>query len=394
MTDRVESSQTRSTPDSARLHYLDWLRVLAIFAVFLFHAVHPFDLGEWHIKNAEQSQGLTMGLVFFSWWGMAFFFLVAGAGSWFALQRRTPGQYATERFKRLLIPFIFGTLLFRPLTTYLEWRNKVQRGVWDFSFQESLPLIKAEYLGLGFSPQWFGIGQHLWFLGFLFAFALITLPLFTWLRTERGQRVISWMGQLCQRRGTILLFVIPLIGVSLLFQPFFPDEHDWADFFLQMSFFVLGFVLFADQRITKGVRRDGWLMVATAIGALAILLGMLAVGDPFAWSEMPTIPQFYLVHGLVTVNAWCWTMFVVFLGMRFLDFSNSRLQYAREVALPFFVIHQPVIIVIAFFVVQWSIGIPLKMLTVIMCSLAVCFGLYELIIQRIRLLRALFGMKA
>ncbi len=264
MTDRVESSQTRSTPDSARLHYLDWLRVLAIFAVFLFHAVHPFDLGEWHIKNAEQSQGLTMGLVFFSWWGMAFFFLVAGAGSWFALQRRTPGQYATERFKRLLIPFIFGTLLFRPLTTYLEWRNKVQRGVWDFSFQESLPLIEAEYLGLGFSPQWFGIGQHLWFLGFLFAFALITLPLFTWLRTERGQRVISWMGQLCQRRGTILLFVIPLIGVSLLFQPFFPDEQDWADFFLQMSFFVLGFVLFADQRITKGVRRDGWLMVATA----------------------------------------------------------------------------------------------------------------------------------
>ncbi len=52
------------------------------------------------------------------------------------------------------------------------------------------------------------------------------------------------------------------------------------------------------------------------------------------------------------------------------------------------------IIVIAFFGVQWSIGIPLKMLTVIMCSLAVCFGLYELIIQRIRLLRALFGMKA
>ena len=29
---------------AARLYYLDWLRVLAIFGVFLFHAVHPFDL--------------------------------------------------------------------------------------------------------------------------------------------------------------------------------------------------------------------------------------------------------------------------------------------------------------------------------------------------------------
>ena len=28
---------------SARLHYLDWLQVLAILGVFLFHALHPFD---------------------------------------------------------------------------------------------------------------------------------------------------------------------------------------------------------------------------------------------------------------------------------------------------------------------------------------------------------------
>ena len=38
---------------SARLHYLDWLRVLLILGVFLYHAVHPFDSAvDWHIKNA------------------------------------------------------------------------------------------------------------------------------------------------------------------------------------------------------------------------------------------------------------------------------------------------------------------------------------------------------
>jgi peptidoglycan/LPS O-acetylase OafA/YrhL len=40
---------------SERLYWLDWLRVLAVLGVFLFHAVHPFDLTPWHIKNAEQS---------------------------------------------------------------------------------------------------------------------------------------------------------------------------------------------------------------------------------------------------------------------------------------------------------------------------------------------------
>jgi hypothetical protein len=43
----------------ARLYYLDWLRVMAILGVFLFYAVHPFDLTAWHITNAEQSVAVT-----------------------------------------------------------------------------------------------------------------------------------------------------------------------------------------------------------------------------------------------------------------------------------------------------------------------------------------------
>ncbi len=69
-----------------RLHYLDWLRVLAIVGVFLFHAVHPFDFFGWHIKNAEKSMAVTVFIAFFAPWGMPFFFMMAWAGSWLALQ--------------------------------------------------------------------------------------------------------------------------------------------------------------------------------------------------------------------------------------------------------------------------------------------------------------------
>jgi peptidoglycan/LPS O-acetylase OafA/YrhL len=49
--------QTKSGDQkSERLYYLDWLRVLLIFGVFLFHVLSPFaPLQPWHIKNAEQS---------------------------------------------------------------------------------------------------------------------------------------------------------------------------------------------------------------------------------------------------------------------------------------------------------------------------------------------------
>ena len=100
---------------SVRLHYLDWLRVLAILGVFLFHAVHPFDMFPWEIKNAEKSIAVTLFIVFLGPWGMPLFFLLSGVGSWFALRKRTGSQYIRERVYRLLIPFIVGSLLLSPI---------------------------------------------------------------------------------------------------------------------------------------------------------------------------------------------------------------------------------------------------------------------------------------
>jgi len=80
--------------------------------------------------------------------------------------------------------------------------------------------------------------------------------------------------------------------------------------------------------------------------------------------------------------------------MRFLDFSNQWLRYGQEAILPFFVLHQPVIIVIAFFVVQWSAGIWIKLPVVVVGSFLVTIGLYELVVKRFRPLRVAFGMKS
>jgi hypothetical protein len=51
--------------------------------------VHAYDQWDWHIKNIQQSLTLTIFITILALWGMPFFFLVAGAGSWFALRRRT-----------------------------------------------------------------------------------------------------------------------------------------------------------------------------------------------------------------------------------------------------------------------------------------------------------------
>jgi peptidoglycan/LPS O-acetylase OafA/YrhL len=387
----IPRTDDSSVQQAIRLHYLDWLRVIAILGVFLYHAVHPFDLTDWHIKNAELSLPLTAFLLFFGLWGMPFFFLVAGTGTWFALRRRSARQYANERFQRLLVPWFFGCILLTPAMLYFEWMHKTQMGLLNGSFHE---FVIARSLPIG--PEIFGwAGYHLWFLGFLFSFSLLALPLFLWLRGEAGKNMVLRLAGLCERRGGILLAIFPLFVVQLVFRPFFHEgEHNWADFFFLLSFFVLGYILYTDERFTRAIRRDWRLILSVGAVACALVLVAAATGDPFTWITMPSTPEFYISWGLIVVNSWCWTLLVMFIGMRFLDFSNRWLRYGQEAVLPFFVFHQPVIMVIAFFVVQWAAGIPLKLLAVVLGSFVVTVGVYEIIIRRSALLRSMFGMKS
>jgi hypothetical protein len=375
---------------SPRLHYLDWLRVLAILGVFLFHAVHPFDFFEWEIKNPEGSMAVTMFIIFFVPWGMSFFFMISGTGSLFALRRRSAKQYALERINRLLIPFIVGSILLSPIQLYLEWKNNIFLGDVEGTF---LDFFLAREISVG--PRLFGwAGYHLWFLGFLFAYSLVALPIFRWLKGDAGKRLIDRLAEFVTRRGGILIFILPLIVVQLIFRPFFLEEHDWADFFYMLIFFIIGYILFADRRFVQAVRKDWPIALGLAILTSLIFFALGAFEVGLEWMEDPSEPGFYLVWVTWCVNGWCWAIFMLYVGIRFLDFRNKWLEYGQEMILPFFVLHQPVIIAIAFFVVQWELGITLKLLIVVLSSFVVTVGIYELILRRIELVRRVLGMKS
>ena len=79
------------------------------------------------------------------------------AGSFFALRRRTAGQFARERFYRLLLPFIGGSIVLMPVMLSFEWRHKLQTGVLTGSF-----VAFVLDRNVGFTPIWFGaLGYHL-----------------------------------------------------------------------------------------------------------------------------------------------------------------------------------------------------------------------------------------
>ncbi len=391
MSSQIVSQQTDSTArEATRLHYLDWLRVIAILGVFLFHALNVFNEADFLIKNAERSTAITVFQGFLFSWGIPLLFLITGTGSWFALRRRTVRQYVRERFNRLLVPFVVGSIVFTPIQLYLEWTHKLQTGALQGSFQEFL-----NTLPVADGPRFFGaVGYHLWFVGFLFSFVLITLPIFLWLKGEAGKRIILRLAELCEHRGGLLLFILPLAVVRLGIKPFFPYQNDWSDFSFLMSFFLLGYVLFADERFTRAIRRDWPIMLTVGIAAFLAAAAIIFSTGEFDIEAAPHTLLDFIWWGLFTVCSWCWSLFVLFVGMRFLDFSSRWLQYSQDAIVPFYVVQQPVIIVIAFFVVQWEATLLIKLLAVVLSAFVVSIGLYELIIKRVGLLRNAFGMKA
>ena len=55
----------------------------------------------------------------FLWeWFMPLLFFVSGASAWFALRRRSAGQFARERVRKLAVPALFGIVAIVPLLTY------------------------------------------------------------------------------------------------------------------------------------------------------------------------------------------------------------------------------------------------------------------------------------
>jgi peptidoglycan/LPS O-acetylase OafA/YrhL len=54
-----------------RRYDIDWVRVVATLAVFVFHSGRFFDKLDWHLKNAQQSYFLTMFVGFLDLWMMS-----------------------------------------------------------------------------------------------------------------------------------------------------------------------------------------------------------------------------------------------------------------------------------------------------------------------------------
>ena len=419
---RVEPAAGPAKPE--RRPELDALRLLVVLGLVFFHSALVFDTeDDFYVKNAETSDVPTivggLGVV----WAMPMLFLVAGFGAWHSLRRRGPAGFAAERLRRLGVPLLFALVTLLPVPQWLRRRAA------DPGYHESYWRFWPRFFDVHLEPAKFPFvvqgddfeTGHLWFVLLLLVFSLAVALLVLRLPRHLARRTLDRVAVAAQRRGAILLPTVPVALISALvgLEKNYAAWHRWA----YLLFFLYGFVVAADERFRTAMRREaGWAAGLGLVLYLAALPGFLAADDPFTDRTALAIGA----RALYGAAGWCWLVGILGLldrrGRRRAAAGPSELPkdelpkdedpedklpedgepdrrsrrvygYLAAAVLPLYVLHQPIVVAVAYGVVGWHAPIAVKYVVIVAASLALTVAAYDLLVRRTRVTRFLFGMR-
>lgn len=365
-----------------RRYEMDWLRTIAIFILLLYHVGMIFVPWGFHIKNAETTHFLEPIMIFLHKWRMPMLFFIAGAGTVFALKRRTIRQFVVERHNRLMIPVVLGMFVIVPPQIYYE-RYEQFSSFWQFypKVFEFVPYPNGSF-------SW----HHLWFIVYLFVYSVITIPALPVLKKGKGLWLMGKLEMLLQKKGGFLWMLIPLIVSQALLRPFYPREAhnllgDWAFFVFYYFFFLAGLFVCHSSVLWHKLKDHRHVHLMVGIGSIALMLFMYATWE----GEVLYRRIIWEVNGLVM--AWTSVLAVLGYGQAHLNFNKPILKPLNEAAYPFYILHQTAIIVIGFYVIQWELSIFWKFIVIASASFVASASTYWFLIRPFNWMRFIFGMK-
>ena len=363
-----------------RKYFIDWLRIGLILSVFFFHIGMIFNTWDWHVKSEESLTFLEPIMEWLHYWRMPLLFLVSGVGTYYALGFRTVKKYLKERMIRLYIPFSVGIFTLVPIQVYIEKIDSYS-SLWNYY----LHMFDGIYPKGNFS--W----HHLWFLIYLLLISLIISPFLNYFRSDKFLNTKNWI---IKRTSTKLglNWVLPILIISQWYlRQYFPDSthalgNDWAYFTYYLIFFLSGFILFTSDIVINALADNRrYYLYQTIMVTIFYFSRHLITSDP-------TIGYILYLISSITL-AWSCGMTVIGYAKVYLNKDNKYRKHLNTAIYPFYLLHQPIIVVVGFLVLQWELPIFVNVLLITLISLSLCIGTYWLLIRKFNVTRIIFGLK-
>ncbi len=348
-----------------RRHDVDTIRVTALFLLILYHIMvgfQPWGVYISFITNKESLEPLWKAMELINIWRIPILFVVSGMGVYFAMERRDWGKLLEDRTLRIFVPFIFGYFFVVPIYWFI-FNNYYEK------------------------PQfYFPNAGHLWFLGNIFAYVLLLLPLLNYFKNHPDNGFYRLVSTTLRRPfGVVLLFAFPLLCEALLATP----REGYASFAFTIHGFLIGAICFFSGFVFVASGEDFWnsvkrMKLFTLVFALSLYIMRISGITWFEGSFAQSIS--------VSFESACWMLSAFGFAATFLNKPSKMLTYLSAAVYPVYVVHMPVQFFFSSIIFPLESPVFVKLLMVLLATYGVSLLIFECI-KRIRWIRFLFGIK-
>lgn len=309
-----------------RYFFIDNLRWVTVLLVLLYHVFYNFNgLGIFGaIGGFAEGQPQDVICTLLHPWFMVLLFVLAGASSRYALQRRTTREFRRERTRKLLVPttlglFVFGWVL-----------GTLNTAIAGATLPAELPLFVKYFIAIAS-----GTG-HLWFLQDLFGFSLLLLLV---RRIATAERVDEWLSKVSDRTMDLLM-----VGFFALLWATSQTQFDepvnaegLINLYRPVYYFVaflVGYYIFSSERTHAYLAARARVLVALAVVGVA-LFGWSVYGKDY------THPSLVQSAGY---NLYVWVMTLAMVGAfgRWANGTSKVADYMTRSSFGVYVVHMTV----------------------------------------------------
>jgi glucans biosynthesis protein C len=359
----------------ARRHDLDFIRVVVFGLVIIYHTSLIFGTRHWLINSPSSSRIFDIVSLMSHPWRISILFLISGIASASLASRLPPDRIRAMRTRQLIPPLLFGAFVIVPPQMYVSVMDSSELRISYLDFWLTYVRFGTITNESGVRISLFTM-QHLWFLAYLWLY-ITALMLILEFRKEgpalvrpylrvimRGRSLLGWPALFL---AALRLAVYPIFGETLVVQT------DWYDHIVYFSFFLFGFVIADDETF--------WAAVVERRYDAVILAGLslLAIVSLFLLAPPESRGMVMVALHRVGRSIFQWSAIVSILGFCRVQIRrpNRVVTYLNKAVLTYYVLHQTVLLLIAFWLKE-SFGLNGWSFVVIVLASAACCGLlYE-----------------
>jgi Acyltransferase family len=377
----------------SRKYFLDWLRVFAFVGLIVFHVGCLYASWDYNIKSPRLVPAIDWVLLALTPWRMALLFVISGVASRYLLAKLGTGGFALDRLRRLLPVILIGSLVVIPPQTYIMLVNKGLLDVGYFHFW-IYSYLAADQTLVAPLHRTMPTYDHLWFIVYLLFYTLVFAGV---LATRRIGFSAPRASTALPRIPLWVLLTAPalwLIGANFLIERLWPVTfyvlNDWGSHLKWAGMFAVGAAYATRDDFWEWLRRhrSGLLRAAACLLILQSLCRVL-------WLARQTDSAMSALWWNIATSLYAWTMMGALCGyaLQHLNRGSALLSHLNEAILPIYVLHQPILLIGAFYIFPLKLPLLLEALLLLSVTGLGALAVYEIVIRPLPIMRVLFGLK-